>query len=430
MKGTPRHRFSAAAYLASRTRLGVKFGLETPAALASALGHPERRYATLLVAGTNGKGSVVAYVDAALRGSSLRVGRYTSPHLVHVRERIVVGGRAIGPRAFEAAVATVHDAAERLLRAGTLAAHPTYFEVLTLAAFEHFRRAGVDVAVLEVGMGGRLDATNVSDPLVSAVVSVDRDHEAYLGTTLAQIAGEKAGVLRPGRPTVLGPLPAEARAAIEEAAVRLGARLVDASAGTTLRERDGRLEVSTPARRYRGLRPLEGAHQRENLVVALRLLEEAHAAGIKVAFDSLPAALNRTRWRGRLEWVPGRPPLLLDGAHNPAGARALAAYLRRLGPCVLLFGVMADKDVEEITRILFPLAQGIVLTRPPVERAASSSEIRRRAGGLGTAALCEDRPRKALALARRLAGPKRPVVVAGSLYLVGEVLGALSKVRK
>ncbi|HET7292020.1 MAG TPA: bifunctional folylpolyglutamate synthase/dihydrofolate synthase, partial [Vicinamibacteria bacterium] len=187
----------ARAYLASRILHGMKFGLETTRALAAELGHPERAYPTLLVAGTNGKGSVVAYVDAVLRASGLRVGRYTSPHLVRVNERVVVDGREIGDRALDRAIARVREAAKGLVRSGALRAHPTYFEVMTLAAFEHFRRAKVDVAVLEVGLGGRLDATNVSEPLVSAIVSLDRDHEQYLGTGLVSIAREKAGVMRP-----------------------------------------------------------------------------------------------------------------------------------------------------------------------------------------------------------------------------------------
>src|SRR5437867_7354028 len=225
----------ANAYLASRVRFGIKFGLETMRALCAELGHPERAFASLLVAGTNGKGSVVAYVDAALRASGLAVGRYTSPHLVLVNERIAVGGRDVGPAAFEAAVERVRRAAARLVRSRTIPAHPTYFEVLTAAALHHFRQSRVDVAVLEVGMGGRLDATNVAEPLASAIVTVEKDHEAYLGSTLAAIAHEKAGVLRAGRVTVLGPLPPEARAAVEREAAATGARLVSARDGVAVR---------------------------------------------------------------------------------------------------------------------------------------------------------------------------------------------------
>jgi dihydrofolate synthase/folylpolyglutamate synthase len=414
-------RTSAAAYLEARTQHGIKFGLETIRALLEIMGHPERTGASLLVAGTNGKGSVVAYADAALRASGLRVGRYTSPHLIRVNERIAVDGRDISGPDLESVVAAVRDAAEALVARGAIAAHPTYFEALTAAAFEHFRREAVDASVLEVGMGGRLDATNVCEPLVSAVVSVDRDHEAYLGTTLDAIATEKAGVLRPGRPTILGPLPAEARRAVERQARNVGARLVDAHEAVEIGGGPDDMEVRTPRGVYGGLQPLPGAHQRENLLVALRMLEEAQGAGLGVDLARMSAGIAATRWPGRLEWVPGDPPLLLDGAHNPAGARALADYLRPLRPFVLLFGVMADKDVAELARILFPLAEAVVLTRPRVRRAATPEAIAERAGELGGRAHREADPRRALALARRLAPRGRPVVVAGSLYLVGEV---------
>jgi dihydrofolate synthase/folylpolyglutamate synthase len=421
-------RQSAARYLAARTRFGMKFGLGTMRVLLRALGHPERQYKTLLVAGTNGKGSVVAYTDAMLRASGLHVGRYTSPHLVSVRERIVVDGRPIGAADFERSVATVRRTAERLVRAGEIPAHPTHFEALTVAAFEHFRHAAVDVAVLEVGMGGRLDATNVSQPLASAIVSIDLDHQKYLGDTLAAIAFEKAGVLRRGRPVVLGELPAEARKAIASRARERGARLVFAHDGATLRAIGDRVTIRTPRGDYPRLAPLPGAHQRENLLVAIRLLEAARAAGVAVDLASVPRGIAATEWPGRLQWIAGAPPLLLDGAHNPAGARALAAYLRTIGPFVLLFGAMADKDVAELGRILFPLARQLVLTRPRIDRAARPADVARTCEADG--ARLVPSVRRALAEAAALAGPKTPVVVAGSLYLVGEVLKVLSSSRK
>jgi dihydrofolate synthase / folylpolyglutamate synthase len=425
----PRSAQLAGTYLAARTRFGIKFGLGTMRALLAEMGHPERAFPSLLVAGTNGKGSVVAYVDAVLRASGLRTGRYTSPHLIRVNERIVVGGREITDRALETSVARVRGAAQRLVRAGRIRQHPTFFEALTAAAFEHFREAAVDVAVLEVGMGGRLDATNVAEPLASAIVSIDFDHQAYLGTTLAAIAREKAGVLRRGRTTVLGPLPREARRAIAIRARAGGARLVDARRGVVIREGGGGLDLRTPGTFYRALRPLPGAHQRDNLIVALRLVEVAKAAGLAVDLRRAAEGIGMTRWPGRLQWVHGDPPLLLDGAHNPAGARALATQLRTLPPFVLLFGVMADKDVEAMTRILFPLARAVVLTRAPTDRAAAPEEIARRAGAVAAGAQQEPDPRRALAQARRQAPPGGQVVVAGSLYLVGAVKRLLTKPR-
>jgi len=356
-----------------------------------------------------------------LRASGLRTGRYTSPHLVRVNERIAVDGRAIADRDFAVAVRAVRDAAERLVRRGVLEAHPTFFEVLTAAAFAHFRRRAVDVAVLEVGLGGRLDATNVADPVASAIVSIDFDHEVYLGRTLAAIAGEKAGVMRRGQPTVIGPLPDEARRAVLAQARVIGARVVEAERGARY---VGPCDLITPSARYAGLRPLPGAHQRDNLLVAIRLLEEAKREGLSVDRRKVPAAVARTRWPGRLERVAGDPPLVLDGAHNPAGARALAAHLAQGPPFVLVFAAMADKDVRGLARELFPLATEIVLTRPRVSRAATPDELARRCGRLARRARREPSVARALRLARRLArarGPGTPVVIAGSLYLVGAV---------
>jgi len=421
---------STTAYLAARTRFGIKFGLETMRALLEALGRPEAGFPSLLIAGTNGKGSVAAYVDAALRACGFRTGRYTSPHLIRVNERITVNGRDIADAALARAVGRVRKAAEHLARAGRIPEQPTYFEVLTAAAFEHFRRARVEVAVLEVGMGGRLDATNAKHPLASAIVTLARDHEAYLGRTLAAITREKAGVLRRGRATVLGPLPRAARLCVAREARATGARLVDAFRGVSVRVRDGRVDLVTPRAGYRGLRPLPGAHQRDNLVVAVRLLEEAARAGLPVDLGAAARGFSRARWPGRLQWLPGNPPLLLDGAHNPAGARALAAYLRGLGPFVLLFGVMRDKRADGMARALFPLAREVVLTRPPLERAAAPERVARRAGRFAKRLHRVPTPGRALGLARRLARGHGPVVVAGSLYLVGEVLRLVSRPRK
>lgn len=420
----------AAAYLTSRIRLGMKFGLETMQALVAALGHPERAFPSILVAGTNGKGSVVAYADSVLRASGLRVGRYTSPHLIHVSERIVVSGRPISDRALDREVARVRAAAEAVKAAGALPAEPTYFEVLTAAAFLHFQRAEVDVAVLEVGMGARLDATNVVEPVCSAIVTVDRDHEAYLGTTLAAIGREKAGVLRRGRVTVLGPLAAQARAAITEAARRLGARTVDATAPGVVPRDGGTVDVVTPRRVHRRLAPLPGAHQRANVAVAVRLLEEARAAGIAVDLTRVADGIARTRWPGRMQRLPGRPPLLVDGAHNPAAARALADELRGQGPFVLVFAAMADKDIAAMGRILFPLAREVVLTRVPGKRAAAPEVIARSVGAPARGARKTGGVGQALSLARRLAGPRGLVVAAGSLYLAGEVLRSVAAGRR
>jgi dihydrofolate synthase/folylpolyglutamate synthase len=399
-------------YLQSLVHFGQKFGLETIRRLCAALGEPQRAYATLLIAGTNGKGSVAAYLDHGLRAAGLRVGRYTSPHLVRLNERIVVDGREIKDAALHAALEGVRAVSP---------SPPTHFEALTAAALDHFRAEGVQVAVLEVGMGGRLDATNVAEPLVSAVVSIDFDHEAYLGTTLAAIAAEKAGVLRPGRAAVLGPMPGEAREAIVARADAIGATVIDAQAGADWRGST----VETPQHIYADLKPLPGIHQRDNLLVALRVLEAAAAAGLAVDLDRAARGFAGTAWPGRLQWIDGEVPLLLDGAHNPAGARTLAAHLADIGPFVLLFGAMRDKAFGDVAQTLFPMAREVVVTRPDVARAAPPEEILAATAALGVPCHAAPDSRHGLDLARARARGVGPVVVAGSLYLVGEVLAQL-----
>jgi dihydrofolate synthase/folylpolyglutamate synthase len=418
---------AALAYLESRKPVGMRFGHETMRALAETLGHPERAYPTLLVAGTNGKGSVVAMVDAALRAQECRVGRYTSPHLVRIQERIAVDGQEIDDGALAEALIVVRDKADVLVRASRIEDHPTFFEALTLAAFLHFDRCKADVAVLEIGLGGRLDATNIAEPLASAVVSVDLDHQEYLGDTLEAIALEKAGVLREGRATVLGPMDPIARHAIERRAGVIGARVVAALESAAIREDGGLVHVRTERFTYAGLRPLPGAYQRRNLAVAIRLLECAEEAGLSYRPDRVATGLAALHWPGRLEWFPGNPPILLDGAHNPAAALVLAEELRPRGPFVLLFGAMRDKDIESIGSTLFPLARQIVLTRAVTERAATPAEIADRVGTLAAGAFQRQDAPHALALARSLAAPGEFVLVTGSLYLVGAVRPLLSR---
>ena len=401
--------FSVSRYLDSRARFGMKFGLDAMRALLHELRDPHRCAPALLIAGTNGKGSVVAYVDAVLRASGLRTGRYISPHLVAVNERIAVDGRDISTAALGRHLQRVRAAAERADRARRAHRPADSFRGADRGRVPRVRRRGVDAMVLEVGLGGRLDATNVVAPLVSAIVSIDRDHEAYLGTTLAAIAREKAGVMRRGVVTVRGPLPAAALRTVEREARRAGARLVAARGAL---------------RRFPGAASLPGRHQRQNLEVALRVLEAARQAGLGVRLARAAAAVSSVQWPGRLQQLGGVPPLLLDGAHNPAAARALAAHLRPLAPVVLVFGMMADKDIEASARALFPLARVVILTRPRNKRAATPAQIRRRVASLGFGKRLRAAPgtQSALALARRLARSGETVVVSGSLYLVGEAL--------
>jgi dihydrofolate synthase / folylpolyglutamate synthase len=421
------------AWLFGLEKLGIKFGLENIRTLCTALDHPEAASPSVIVAGTNGKGSVAAMAEAALRAGRLRTGLYTSPHLVRLEERFAIGGRPVAADALLAAAATVRDTVAALHAAKRLATEPTFFEVTTAIGFELFRRAQVDVTVLEVGLGGRFDATNVASPLAAAITTIDFDHERFLGNTLAAIAGEKAGIVKPGMRVVVGETKREAVDVIAAACRDRGAEMVPAREGVTAGvRRDGDrlvLELVTPDRAYPPIRlALRGRHQVENAIVAVRLLEELARAGPGVGADAIASGLAGARWPGRLdlrEVAPGRR-LLLDAAHNPAGARVLAAYLREFhgGPLPIVFGIMKDKDVSGTLAALLPLAAPLVLTRPLTDRALPLDALERAARHLGANVVVDGDPAAAVERALSLA----PLAcVAGSIFLVGDVLASLDK---
>lgn len=410
-------------------RFGVKLGLDAERALLAALGSPESSFPSILVGGTNGKGSVAGMLDAILGRAGHRVGLYTSPHLIRPNERVRIAAEDVSTadlgRHLQATRAAIQDA----LAAGALPAHPSFFEVLTAAALRAFREAAVQVAVLEVGLGGRLDATNVVDAVTSVIVTVDLDHTDRLGTSLQQIAREKAGIVRPLRPLVTGVGQPEALAVLREVCDKGRSELIDARTDAELVVRgDGAFTVTTKHESYDGLRcNLPGRHQMENARVAILALEALSGElGWSVRPDAVREGLSAVRWPGRLQCVRSAPPLLLDGAHNPAGARTLSDYLRgQEGPRpVLVFATLKDKDAASILNILGEHVRAVVLTRPRVERACDPLDL--------VALVPAGIPREvvpeagaAIERARHLAGPEGLVLVAGSLYLVGEVLAAL-----
>jgi dihydrofolate synthase/folylpolyglutamate synthase len=418
----------AFAWLYGLQQFGIKLGLDGIRALLSDLGNPERSAPSILVGGTNGKGSVAAMLDSMLGASGLRVGLYTSPHLVRPNERIRIAGRDLPSEELAFHLGEVRRACERLLSEGALSAHPSFFEVMTAAAWSAFRAKAVEVAVLEVGLGGRLDATNVSPAIVSVVVTIDLDHMDRLGATLPEIAAEKAGIVKEGRPLVSGVVQEEAASVLRLACARAGALFVDVHAEAPIEERGARFTLRTESGAYDDLAlPLPGAHQRENARVAVVALERVlQQLDRPVTVDAVRRGLGEVRWPGRLHWIEGMPPLLLDGAHNPSGAASLADYLRaRSGPRpVWLLGVMRGKDPRGIVEALAPHVCEIVLTRPSVDRAEDPAVLSELASDLGLQASIVPDVRAALAEARRRAG-RSFVLVAGSLYLVGEVLAAL-----
>jgi dihydrofolate synthase / folylpolyglutamate synthase len=418
-------------YLYGLEKLGIKFGLENIRTICAGLGQPQDAWPSVIVAGTNGKGSVSAMVDAGLRAGGLRTGLYTSPHLVRLEERFAVDGRPVGTVEMTDAVAAVRRAVDERRRAGALATEPTFFEVTTATAFEIFRRARVDIAVLEVGLGGRYDATNVATPRAAAITTIDFDHERFLGNTIAAIAGEKAGVIKAGMRVVVGETKAEAVEVIARACRERGAILLPAAEGVgaeVLRLEAGMavVDLVTPVRRYGPLRlALRGRHQVQNAVVAVRLLEELGAVGVPLPADAIAAAVTSVRWPGRLDLLgdEGGRTVLCDSAHNPAGARVLAGYLREVYPggLPIVFAIMKDKDVAGTLLPLLPSASRLIVTRARTERAldpGALAESARRAGWRGP---IEIEPDSARAVERAWAHG-REVCAAGSIFLVGELL--------
>jgi len=398
----------------------AKLGLERIGVLLEALGNPQQTFRIAHVAGTNGKGSTCAMIESGLRAAGYRTGLFTSPHLVEPTERIQVAGRPVGASQFAAAFDQVHACAETLLRLERIDLHPTYFESVTAMAMLVFRECGVETAVLEVGLGGRLDATNVVTPELCVVTPVDFDHEAYLGKSLESIAAEKAGILKPGARAVFARQRAEAEGVLEARAAAVGAAVTHSSevaiSGVTQHARgsdflwDG-LPVSCP---------LAGEHQLENARTAIAALRQ-----LGVAPAAIRQGIAQTAWPGRLERVAVNPEIVLDGAHNPASARALAAYLDRFYEprrVWLIYGAMRDKAVEEMAAILFPRAGHVIVTAPAQSRALRPESIRDLAdhGDIRVAANIH----AALALAAE-ASPEDTIFVTGSLFLVGEARALL-----
>ena len=380
------------------------------------------------MAGTNGKGSVTAMTHAALRAAGLHAARYTSPHLTDLAERFVIGDGPVPAVRLEAAAADVLACADRLRLSGGLPVHPTFFEATTATAFELFRRAGVSVAVVEVGLGGRFDATNVIVPAAGAITTIDFDHQQHLGHSLEAIAFEKAGIIKPGMTTVVGEMSPGARAVIRRSAAERGATLVEAAADArwdvTMDTGRARLTLSTPRGTYGPVTlGLPGAHQVGNAIVAVRLLEAAAERGIVVPSAAIEQGLAAAQWPGRLELIPmgaGRS-VLLDSAHNAEGARALAAHLRAWYPerPTLVLGVMRDKNVEAIAEALLPATAAVVVTAAPTPRAIPAAELAASLSALGANVVAvEPDPWRAVAAAL---DTDRPVCVAGSIFLIGAV---------
>lgn len=395
----------------------AKLGLERIGALLAALGNPEKAFRSVHIAGTNGKGSTSAMIEAGLRTAGIPAGLYTSPHLNEPVERIRIGGEPVTQEEFARAFDEVHDAAGTMLRSGAIDLHPTYFESVTAMAFLLFRDRGVHTAAIETGLGGRLDATNVIRPEVCVITPIDYDHQNFLGDTIEKIAAEKAGILKDERFAVLARQRPEAQRVLLDRADELNCPVLLTSdwAVEQLELRPDGCTIQTHGATIEC--PLAGEHQVENALAAAIALDLLH-------IDS--RGISQARWPARLERVHSSPEIILDGAHNPAGAAALASYIRRFysgRPVWLFFGAMRDKAIAEMAAALFPLAERVFATAPDNARAMSAEEIRaidpehiELSGGVPEAV--------SIALA---APPETVVFFAGSLFLAGEARACLRK---
>jgi len=425
----------------------AKFDLANIRALAARMGEPQRKFASVHIAGTNGKGSTAAMVESILRHAGFKTGLYTSPHLERINERIRVNGAEISDAEFAAAFTRLRGLIEEMLSTGELAAHPTYFECVTAMAMDVFARKGVEIAALEVGMGGRLDSTNIVAPEAVVITQIAFDHEAFLGHSIAEIAAEKAGIIKAGVPVVSAAEHPEARAVIQRRAAEMKAPLVEideayrveelgaqegfylatvVDAGGELREKDAQPGVAVlPNRRRIELKPgLAGRYQMRNAVTALATTRALAGRGFQITDENIAAGIAMVQWPGRLERIGEQPTIFLDGTHNPAGARELAAFWdehlagRKIH---LVYGSVRDKSVDEIAGLLFPRAAHVTITAPRQPRALSAEALagmtRHLAPQIDVVADASEAVARALETAER----EDVVFVTGSLYLVGEI---------
>jgi len=409
----------------------IHLGLHRIKALAKALGDPQKGCAVLHIAGTNGKGSVAAMSEAILRAAGWKTGLYTSPHLEKLQERIRVSGRNIPSQKFAALVTRVFAKEEELYARRRLDRRLTYFEFLTACAFQHFADEGVDVAVVEVGLGGRLDATNIVAPQACIITGISLDHQDLLGSTIAEIAAEKAGIIKAGVPVISACRSPEAQQVIRRRARRLGAPLMelDKHCRTRVVGEAGAcmiIELRTPRQFYPRLPlALAGLHQARNAALAVAGVEEL--AAFPVSTTDVRRGLARTRWPGRLETYHARRRTLLEGAHNAEGARALRNYLMRREDCDIhmVFGALGDKDIQRMGALLFPLARSIHLAPVANPRSAQPADIAARHPRMRMRMRVHANARSALQAAWDECPRDGLVVVTGSLYLLGELLPIL-----
>ncbi|MFZ0061245.1 MAG: folylpolyglutamate synthase/dihydrofolate synthase family protein [Pyrinomonadaceae bacterium] len=413
--------------------LAIKLGLRNIELLLAALDHPEKSYPAVQIAGTNGKGSTAVVLDSICGAAGITTGLYTSPHLVSITERIRVGGVEISKEEFASVASVVRDTAERLVATQQIEAVPTFFEQVTAIAFAEFKNKNIQLAILETGLGGRLDATTAAGADIVAITPIALDHQQYLGDTLASIAAEKAAIIRPGVTAIIGNQSPEALEVILRACSSndVNPSLGDCQFNVDETSSDGRMLVTfaTKQDRYPRVRvALRGLHQLDNIAVAIRLAESLRERGFRIAAKAIVAGIETAKHPGRLELWPGRPALLFDGAHNVAGARALRAYLDAFvtQPITMIFSAMADKNVEQMASILFPTAKRIVLAQQANPRAATTETLQKLAAVEGVVEVHTAKSvTEAINIAKEITPADDLICITGSLYLVGDAQAAL-----
>jgi len=415
-------------YLDQIQNLGIKFGLDNVRTVLSSLNDPQSRYPSIHVAGTNGKGSVCAMLSFILMEHGLRHGLFTSPHLVTVRERIQIAGKPIPKEEFSRHLTSLRGVVEELIASKKLLSPPTYFEMLSCLAFLHFAEERVDIAILEVGMGGRFDATNIVKPVISAITTISPEHQKFLGETQNEIASEKAGIIKPGIPIVCGVEEEEAHQVIWNKAKELSAPFFAVfSKGRSLRkEKTGRnfwFEYKLGEEKYAYAPSLLGEHQGKNAAIAIAVARQLSKNWRRLEKSRIIRGVETANWPGRLEVVSESPFVLVDGAHNEEGAKALRKYVQEFIslPKVLVFAVMRDKNIEKLSEILFPLAHKVICTRFPYFKATAPEDIQRRASRFQDRIVIQPDVQQAVQTALQAASPDGVVLVAGSLFLIGEV---------
>jgi len=415
--------------------VAIKLGLMNTERLLEALGNPQQFFPAVQIAGTNGKGSTATMLESICRAAGVRTGLYTSPHLVHITERIRINNQEISEEEFARFTTEAREAAQKLLNEGRLETLPTFFEHVTAIALLAFREANVQLAILETGLGGRLDSTTAARAEVVAITPIALDHQEYLGETLAEIAAEKAAIIRSGVTAIIAPQAPEALKVVLKrcADCNVTPGVDECEVEILDADETGRLRVTfkTKTERYENVRlALRGRHQVTNAAVAISLAEALRERGFSIPNSAITEGLETSFHAGRLDLRAGKPSLLFDGAHNAAGARALRDYLDEFikAPITLLFGAMRDKDLREIAALLFPVAERLILTQPSNPRAATLETL----AGVVPEGFDSSRitlaptVKAALDAARAQTTPTGLICITGSLYLIGEAQSMIS----